>query len=346
MILVSAPGKVHLIGEHAVVYGEPAIIVAIGKRTYVKIEPAKNVIFKDLSWPKISHCWKTKEIFEITKKTIKLWEKCNQRKNFSPLFEFVKKNHYENYRASILGLAMNNLKISSGFSITVKSEIPSGAGLGSSASRAVAITKAISEFFQKRISLKKINEIAFQQEKIIHGTPSGGDNFTCCFGGLIWFKKGKRKSEIKSLKREIPYKLENFVFVNTGLPKETTGELVQKVKKLNKEYRTKRIKEIGKMSYEMVRALKRKDFQKMKEIINKTQKILAELGVSTKKIDRIVKAVQEIGGAAKLSGAGGGGIVLCYHQEKEKLINLLKQMGYQPWESELGVEGVKIEKNQ
>ena len=346
MIKTSAPGKVHLIGEHAVVYSEPAIIAAIGNRTYVDISPAKDITYQDIAWPDISHTWKVEQVFEITQKTLDLWNKGNEKKDFSKLFSFIKENGYEGYRASVLGLAMKNLGINQGFSITIDSKIPTGAGLGSSASRAVAMTKAIAELFEKELSLEEINEIAFQQEKIIHGTPSGGDNSACCFGGLVWFKKDQPKNQINSLKEEVPYKLENFVFVYTGPPQKTTGELVQLVRELDERYRTERIKKIGEMTYEMLDVLRRRNFQRMKEIINQTQKNLAELKISTEKIDQIAESVQEIGGAAKLCGAGGGGIVLCYHQDKGKLIDLIKNIGYDPWETELAVEGVRIEKTE
>lgn len=344
-IKVSAPGKVHLIGEHAVVYGEPAIIAAIGSRTYVDISLAEDITYQDVAWPDISHTWKVEQVFEITQKTLDLWNEGNEKKDFSELFSFIKENGYEGYRASVLGLAMKRLGINKGFLITIDSKIPTGAGLGSSASRAATTTKAIAELFEKELSLEEINDVAFQQEKIIHGTPSGGDNSACCFGGLVWFRKAQPRNEIKSLKEEISYKLENFVFVYTGPPQKTTGELVQLVRELDEEYRTERTKKIGEMTHEMLDILKRKDFQRMKEIMNQTQKNLAELKVSTKKIDQIAESVQEIGGAAKLCGAGGGGIVLCYHEDKNKLIDLIKNIGYDPWESELAVEGVRTEKN-
>jgi len=343
MIKTSAPGKVHLIGEHAVVYSEPAIIAAIGNRTYVDISPAKDITYQDIAWPDISHTWKVEQVFEITQKTFDLWKEGNEKKDFSKLFSFIKENGYEGYRASVLGLAMKNLGINQGFSITIDSKIPTGAGLGSSASRAVAMTKAIAELFEKELSLEEINEIAFQQEKLIHGTPSGGDNSACCFGGLVWFKKDQPKNQINSLKEEVPYKLENFVFVYTGPPQKTTGELVQLVRELDEGYRTERIKKIGEMTYEMLDVLRRRNFQRMKEIINQTQKNLAELKISTEKIVQIAESVQEIGGAAKLCGAGSGGIVLCYHQDKGKLIDLIKNIGYDPWETELAVEGVRVE---
>jgi mevalonate kinase len=341
-IQVSAPGKVHLIGEHAVVYGKPAIIAAIGLRTYVKAKASREISYIDIAWPDIMHRWSVEKVFEIADRVKDLWNECNEKKNFIELFNFVKSNSYEGYRAAVLGIAMEMLGVEEGFSIEIDSKVPVGSGLGSSSSRAVAITAAIAKLFGKNLSIEKINEIAYEQEKIIHGTPSGGDNSACCYGGLIWFRKAQPKNEIRPLKAEIPHKLENFVIVNTG-PSKTTGELVQLVRNLPEAYRNQRVREIGKMTKEMLDVLKRKDFEKMREIINKTQKNLAELGVSTPVIDKIAAAVRKINGAAKLCGAGGGGAVLCWHKDRNKLIKTIKNLGLQPIETELGVEGVRME---
>ncbi|MDI6721606.1 MAG: hypothetical protein QMD85_04400, partial [Candidatus Aenigmarchaeota archaeon] len=183
---------------------------------------------------------------------------------------------------------------------------------------------------------------AYELEKIIHGTPSGGDNSASCFGGLVWFQKSN-PNIIMPLKNEISYKLENFVLVNSGPPEKNTGELIQHVRDLSERIRNPIIKEIGKMTHEMKEVLKRKDFSRMKEIINKTQKNLSKLGISTKNIDEITSAVRGMGGAAKLCGAGGGGIVLAYHEDKDQLLRTIKDLGYDTIETELGAEGVRVE---
>ena len=117
------------------------------------------------------------------------------------------------------------------------------------------------------------------------------------------------------------------------------------VRDLDEEYRNKRVKELGKMTLEMKDVLKKKNFKRMKEIINATQKNLAELGVSTPDIDKIATAVRNMGGAAKLCGAGGGGIMLCYLEDRKKLIKTIKDLGFKPIEADLAVEGVRIEKS-
>ncbi|MBI2076035.1 MAG: mevalonate kinase [Candidatus Aenigmarchaeota archaeon] len=339
MIKVSAPGKVHLIGEHAAVYGEPAIIAAIGKRCHVQADKADDVRIesRELNTERI---YPLSETIAFTKNVQKLWDTGFEAKNFSQLFGFMKRDGMYPAKAAI-GKALISLGIDNGVTLKISSDVPIGSGLGSSSSMSVAIVKAIAELYKKNLTLEQINEIAFSIEQFNHGTPSGGDNSACCYGGLIWFQKSNPKNIIQSLKAEIPYKLENFVLVNVGKPEKTTGELVQHVRNLPEDFRNPRIKAIGAATMAMRDALEQKDFGKMKALINFAQRYLAELGVSTKEIDDVSKAVLSIGGAAKLCGAGGGGTVLCYHENKNKVIQAIQELGYTPMEVELGTEGVR-----
>jgi mevalonate kinase len=344
MVEASAPGKVHLIGEHAVVYGEPAIIAAVGMRTYVEAKKSEKCRYNDTRWDVDTGWFCLEEIFSCVDEAEKLWKKCHDKKDFTELFDFIKKDRYVNYRKAMIGTALKRIGVNEGVTLTIRSDVPIGSGLGSSSSLSVAMTKAITELFNKKLSLEQINDIAFEQEKLIHGTPSGGDNSASCFGGLVWFQKSQPINIVTSLREEIPYKLENFVLVYIKPPEKTTGELVQLVRNLDEDYRNERVKRIGKLVFEMKEVLKNKNFEKMKEIVNENQRLLAELGVSCKEIDEIAKAVQDIGGAAKLCGAGGGGVMLCYHKDKERLTSLIKDLGFEPWETELAAEGMRIER--
>ncbi len=339
MSTASAPGKVHLIGEHAVVYGEPAIFAAVGMHTYVTAEKSEKAEYKDKRWNH-NDSWRLEEVMATTDEVIELWNKCAEKQNFFELFSDIKANRYENYKKAVLGIVMKNLGISGGISINIKSQLPSGAGLGSSASLSVAAVNAVAAEYGKRVSKEEINRIAYELEKIIHGTPSGGDNSACCYGGLIWFQK---PNTILSLKEEIPYKLENFILVYTSQPEKTTGELVQSVRNLEENLRNHCVHEIGRLAKDMREALKIRDLETMKRTINRNQQILAKLGVSTPEIDEMASAIKEKDGAAKLCGAGGGGMVLCYHEKKNILLETIRDLGYEPLETDLAVEGVKIE---
>lgn len=343
MIKVSAPGKVHLIGEHAVVYGKPAIIAAVGKRVFIEAERIKsNTVRIDYIQGNYRNEVPIAEVLGRGRRAQELWEEGEKRGDFSEVFAYTKN---EKFAEVSIGYAMNALGVREGASFRMDQQIPLGSGLGSSSAYSVAIAFAVAKLFGLDVPKEKINEIAYGMEKFKHGKPSGGDNSTCCFGGLVWFQKNMQggPNTIKSLREEIPYRLENFVLVYTGEPEKTTGELVQMVRNQEEGFRDKRMDAIEKDTHTMLEALKKKDFRKMKELINSTHRNLAELGVSTPELDRIAEAVRGIGGAAKLCGAGGGGVMMCWHEDKGKLIETIKGLGFEPWETDLAVEGVRAE---
>ncbi len=333
MIKVSAPGKVHLIGEHAVVYNKPAIIAAIGRRCYITAEKSDKITVNSPVIGSVS--FSVNDAKKMAGKADKLWNECSAIKDFTKLFGKIRSNALE----AGIGKILNELDINSGAAIEINSGIPLGSGLGSSAALSVALAKALAELNGRKLSLDEVNGIAYKLEQYSHGTPSGGDNSACCFGNVIWFQK-----EPKIIKPVDVGKLEGFVIVYIKKPEKTTGELVQTVRGMDEDYRSRRVEAIGKATEEMLPALKSKDSKKIKQLINLAQKNLAELGVSCREIDEVVSAVNKIGGAAKLCGAGGGGTMLCYHEDTDKLKETIRKLGYEPMEVELGVEGVRKEK--
>ena len=219
-------------------------------------------------------------------------------------------------------------------SIEINSKIPVGAGLGSSAALSVVLVKAISDLYEKNLSSEEINDIAYKLEQFSHGTPSGGDNTASCFGNIILFHGNVEKIDIHN---------DNFVLVFVKKPEKTTGELVQKVRNLDESFRNERINALGDATEEMITALKTNNSKEIKHLMNLTQKILKELSVSCKELDDLAEEVMKINGGAKLSGAGSGGIMLCYHEDKEKLKSRIRELGYIPEDVKLGVEGVRKE---
>ncbi len=339
LVTCSAPGKTHLIGEHSVVYGEPAIIISVGKRAYVSAEKAESVKIyaHDINE---SGVFSISELKEFAETLQQLWANCFETKNFVPLYSLLKNEHLGHIKAMI-AKTMAELDINAPFSLKISSELPIGSGLGSSAALSVAVPKALSELFKNTLTLDEINQVAYKIESLAHGTPSGGDNSICCYGGALWFKKGT-PNIIEPL--HLDFTLKNFVLVFTRIPQLTTGELVSNVRSLDPEYRDLRVNQLGMYTYEMRECLAKQDFTRMKELMNLAQELLAELGVSIDAIDRIHTAVKEINGGAKLSGAGGGGYMVCYHEDLQLLEQTIKKLGYVPEQVELGVEGVRTER--
>jgi mevalonate kinase len=340
MIKVSAPGKVHLIGEHAIVYGEPSILAAIGKRVFIEVEKSDKmkIHFKYDSGSHEDEA-SVEYVKAIGKEAKRLYEEGLKTGDFSRIFELGKGNKFGWVS---IGYLMNKLGIDSGISVKIDQQIPLGSGLGSSSAYNVAIAFALSKLFEKDDSFETINQMAFELEQFKHGTPSGGDNSTSAFGGLVWFQKGD-PNIIKSLKEEIPHELENFVLAYIKKPEKTTGELVSQVRSLEENFRNERMAAIGKATLEMKEALKQKNTKKISEMMNLAWKNLSELGLSVPEADGVISKIKEAGGAAKLCGACGGGIMLAYHEDKDKLKNIIMESGFEPWETELGTEGVKVE---
>ncbi len=341
MTTISAPGKVHLIGEHSVVYGKPAIIAAVGLRCHVDAEKSDNVIIESADFGNAEYG--LEEIFEIEKKVADLWKKGNSTNNFSALFEYVKTDKTMPLLISA-GVALKKAGSKGGIKLKIKSEIPIGSGMGSSSAIAVTISKAAAEIYGREFSKEEINSTAFEIEKINHGNPSGGDNSACCYGGFIWFQKKQPKNIITPFMANAPEIFDKFLLLNVGRPVKTTGELVQAVRDLPEGFRIPRLLTLEKLTHEMKEALGKKDTNGVKDAINDAQQMLSELGVSTDKIDKIASDVRNLGGAAKLCGAGGGGTVLCFHENSEELKKLLKKTGFAYWDAELGAEGVRIER--
>jgi mevalonate kinase len=262
--------------------------------------------------------------------------------DFSNLFRFVKEG--QNFKKVAIGMILHRLGIKGGVEVTTYGDIPVSSGLGSSSAVAVVLTKAISSLYGKDLSDEQVNRIALDIEKMMHGNPSGGDNTACTYGGLVWFQKDERgRPHLESLKDEIPYKLENFVLAYIKKPEKSTGELVSMVRNLDPSFREPRVKAIGKAAIDMRRALREKDFPRVKQIINLTWSNLKDLGLSIPEADEVIAKINAIGGAAKLCGACGGGILLAYHEDKNALKKVIREDGYSPFETELGAEGARLE---
>jgi mevalonate kinase len=150
MVTASAPGKVILFGEHAVVYGEPAIAGAINKRIYVSVER------RDDQEINISSAHDLRDGFPYVKEAVEL------------SFEF--------------------LGARSGLDINIDSEFPPASGLGSSAAVSVATVLAITSLFGREIDKKDIARLGHQVEKRVQGAASITDASVTTLGGIIFIK--------------------------------------------------------------------------------------------------------------------------------------------------------------
>ncbi len=309
MITVSAPGKIHLMGEHAVVYGKPALLSAVNLRLKVTIQQSDKLTIQP------------KEVEDIVLYAMKIVQEHFKLDSLPP------------------------------FSVTVTSDIPFGFHLGSSAALAVATVGALIYFLKQIWNPVLINQLAYEVEKKAHGNPSGGDNTAVTFGGFLWYRR-----ELEFLKSiwQLPFKpatnLNHFFLIDTGRPKETTGEMVSYVKSQmskRKSHMEKYMNQNEEQTKKITVALKEGNEAELLDAMNIGERTLEGMGVVSKKVVPLICAIEKAGGAAKILGGGGKsdgvGFLLCYHHDPKKIERLSKTYGFSIRQITLGEEGVRLD---
>jgi mevalonate kinase len=162
MISACSPGKIILFGEHAVVYNRPALAVPVNSlKACVHIEP--------------SHGDPDGTIW-INAPALGFRKSINAMAVENPLAQSCR-----------LTLELLQKRTFPSFEITIKSSIPTASGMGSGAAVTIAIIRAVARYFDSMIADKDVNNIAFEVEKIYHGTPSGIDNTVITYNRPVFF---------------------------------------------------------------------------------------------------------------------------------------------------------------
>ena len=275
-------GKTILFGEHAVVYGHPAIAVpvdSINLKTTIIPKPGKNqeeIEFVDAGSGKTLYV------------------------------EGLSENHA--IRAALRTIR-DELSIAHlpSMEIRISSTIPTSAGLGSSAALAVALSRSISSFLGFKLSDEKINQLAYEIEKHQHGTPSGIDNTVITYGQPVYFRKGKPP---KFIRINNPFTL---LIADSGLrtPTQETVSDVRHSYEKNRAEIEQIFDQIGKISKEALPAMRAGNVKRIGALMNTNHILLNRLGVSNKELNNLVGTVQKSGGyGAKLCGGGRGGNIV------------------------------------
>ena len=201
--------------------------------------------------------------------------------------------------------------------------IPINSGLGSSAALATALVWAL----LPHESDNKKNKLVKVIEDFQHGKSSGVDQTIVREGGWLKFQKGKFKPVSLWLKQAI--------LIDSGRPKESTGDMVKQVAQGNF---SKEFKQIGNIADNW-----------NEQLIRGNEKLLEKIGVVGKKAQTMIRKIEAGGGMAKICGGGGvkagSGMLLAVHPDENKLIQLIKQNKWPYLRVELGEPGVRRETN-
>ncbi len=280
--IASAPAKVILFGEHAVVYNKLALVCAINKRVYVSVETLKNNVV---------------EIFSDHYNAL-------EKYSLKDLDVFRKGDRYRYVRKAV-SLFFEDYGIKSGIRIKIKSEVPPASGLGSSASVSVATILAMMDLFGMKVNYKRVADLAYRTELEVQGIASRTDSTIATYGGILFINGDK----FERLTAELP-----LVVAHTGKEK-STKLMVEKVRNLRERYPNvvdRIIDAIGEITKTARDKILLKDYN-LGELMNINQCLLQSLGVSNEKIDELIRVAIKSGAeGAKITGAGGGGCIIAY----------------------------------
>lgn len=224
-----------------------------------------------------------------------------------------------------------------GIHIQIDSEIPLGAGLGSSSACCVAAAASIFNLFGQA-SKEKILEHAIEAEKTIFENTSGADCTVCTYGGIMEYDKntGFKKIEDKP----------NFqlVIVNSNI-EHSTQSMVSKVKEFENENKEK-FSNLSNLESQLVEdVLKLVKENKTKEIgekMNKNQEYLEILGISNEELTKMIRIGQESSFGAKITGSGGGGCIfaLTNESDSQNILKKFKDNNYECFSTKIDFKGL------
>jgi mevalonate kinase len=321
-------------GEHAVVYGRPALVAAIDRRLTVRVSPRQDSAVR-LDLPGLSHIEETswQEVLAYACAVRESWG-AYSREPAPERFRAVRGEDPAHVVKVALGEAAEaacdlDLHPLPGLDLRVDSQLPIGSGFGSSAATAVGVIAGCLAFLGAPLDPLRIEGLALEVERRQHGLPSGVDSAAVLFGGLLWARKLPAGGlETERLAPSSPL-LRRLRVYDTGTPLESTGAVVAAVRgrrdqdPAGHERLLDRI-EAATRAFRSQLEQSNEDSALVVELIRECQACLEELGVVPEAVRSVVRLVEAEGGAAKVSGAGslagpGAGSLLVYHHEAERI---------------------------
>ncbi len=304
MVAVSAPGKLILMGEHGAVYGQPALIAALGLRVRAElergVEPGVDLGLPDLGVQVGASWW---EIAAGAARARARWQAYRDGGAFE---------RDEDPAALVrvaLGEALGNRHPASlpPLRLRLRSELPVGAGFGSSAAVAVAVIAGFDAWRGAEPDAERVERLALEVERRQHGLPSGIDHGTVLRGGVQWAVRredGGLRLRPVAVRAEL---LRAFRVYDSGPPAETTGAVVAAVAERRRAEPARFEAVLARMGAAVTglrAALERGDAAAVVPSIGDFERCLEEIGVVPEPVRLAVRRFEGAGGAAKISGAG------------------------------------------
>ena len=352
--LASVPGKLILMGEHAAVYGRPALVAAVGLRASVRVRPIDGrqvrLELRDLdhratvSWP---------DLIDYATRARVAWEEYDRRPEPGGFGALAAEDPAHLVKIA-LGEAAGELGTDSapGLEVEVRSELPVGSGFGSSAAIAVGVLAATLTALDGSQERSTLDRLALEVERRQHGTPSGADHNTVLRGGVLELRRAPEGTLTVRPVAAAERALGRFAVLHSGEPAESTGAMVAAVRELRRRDPAGFERLLDRMTANVVSFAgqlveRAPDWQRIAEAMVDYQECLEAIGVVPRDVRRALAGARAAGFAAKVSGAGGlsaagaGSLLVLRAEGGEELPPVLS--AYTRYRVALGVPGLSVE---
>lgn len=329
-----APAKIILTGEHSVVYGMPAIVTAVNRFAYAEIaaatSPLISLTLADLKQKASSTFGALRHLRN------RLLESYHQCLNGTLSIRQVLQKPAELFQFTLINLIDTfQMQIKKGFDIKVRSDIPIGCGMGSSAATIVSVIQALTHFLKLDIKPEWLYRLSIEAEKLQHGFSSGVDSYISLNGGCAYFQNGKA--------RPLIFPNLSLYIINTGSPANSTGEAVMGVAS---RFKTSSIwKEFEAIAIQIEQSLTKASTTCLSQLIRINHQLLKQIGVVPDKVQHFISDLENEGVSAKICGAGAirgdnGGIVLALAEKAPT--ELCQKYGYSLIEAQGESQGARL----
>lgn len=322
---VSVPGKLILMGEHAVVYGRPALLAALDLRLRARVEDREGPgVRLDLPGLGLDRTVSWEAVRDHAAAARQRWERFRESPT-AARFQQVRGDDPAHLVLVALGEAAAfevewDAGAEPGLRLSIESAIPVGSGFGSSAAAAVATVAAYRRHRGRSLDGRTLDRITLEVERRQHGLPSGADHAAVLAGGVLWARK--EEGDLAVLPLDVPSgPLSRLRIHDSGPPAESTGEVVAAVSARRAADREGQYAILDRMerATEAFREQLVRDDENapiLIAVLREYEACLEELGVVPEAVRRALRDVEAAGGAAKISGAGAltgsaaGGVIL------------------------------------
>ena len=319
-----APGKLILSGEHAVVYGRPALAMAVNRnaQAFVTMGGADETVSFDLPNLQASkESFTLRALREFHGRVLRNYEEFQSGR--LSIREVVRKPVDLFQFAFVTIMDGLHLKMGGGVDVRLNSNIPIGCGMGSSAATILSVLRGLGHYYRVDFRPEWYSRYSLEVESLQHGKASGLDTYVSMHGGCVRFQNGEAQ--------EMPLPRVPLYIVNTGQPQGSTGEAVADVAR-RLSAASPVWEEFEGVVDRMQKALQHDDLKAFQRAMRENHRLLREIGVVPGRVAEFVAEAEQAGGAAKICGAGAvagdaGGMVLV--ASREAPAELCAKYGYE-----------------